>query len=90
MLSSSDHYDSLIVAILFLSYPVYVMLITLATFLLSAHWTAPLLLLVIPASAWAYVQLKQQLDLPFDEDMPGTEETSELIASVTKEEEQTL
>ncbi|MDO9373560.1 MAG: 1-acyl-sn-glycerol-3-phosphate acyltransferase [Ferruginibacter sp.] len=66
ILASSDHFDSVVVAMLFLTYPVYVSLLTLTAFLLTGQVASLLLLLLVPFTAWAYVQLKQQLDVQVD------------------------
>jgi len=58
----SDHYDSLMVAILLLSYPLYVVLTAIITFLVTQQVISFLLLLILPLTAWAHVQLKKQLD----------------------------
>ncbi len=59
---STDHFDSLVVAILFLSYPIYVCLFTLVLFLITAHWSALLLLIIFPITAWSFMHLKKQMD----------------------------
>jgi 1-acyl-sn-glycerol-3-phosphate acyltransferase len=56
--SSTDHYDSVLTGILVLAYPLYVLLIIL---LLLAYITTAwifLLFIVIPFTAWSYVQVK--------------------------------
>jgi len=60
--SDNDHFDSLVISILFLAYPLYVMAITLSTFVITRNWYSLLLLLILPATAWAHVQLKKQMD----------------------------
>ena len=57
-----EHYDSVVVAILLLAYPLYLLLLTGITFYITCRWESFLLLAALPFSAWAYVQLKQQLD----------------------------
>ena len=47
---AQDHYDSLIVGLLFLSYPIYVLLLTLTVFFIIQNWIAFFLLLFIPAT----------------------------------------
>ena len=59
---SSDHFDSVIIALLFFAYPLYVGLVTLMAFLWSGCWYAFLLLVVFPFTAWAHLQLKRQMD----------------------------
>lgn len=58
----SDHFDSIMVAILFVIYPVYLILLIILVFLFTKSWWALSLFLVLPFCAWAYVQLKSQLD----------------------------
>ena len=58
----TDHYDSIVVGLLLLLYPLYLLIITLVVFLISKQWLSLLLLLVIPFTGWAYIQLKKQLD----------------------------
>jgi 1-acyl-sn-glycerol-3-phosphate acyltransferase len=58
----TDHYDSVITGILFLIYPLYLLLlVTIATQWLSLYFSLSLLL-IIPFTAWSYTQLKPQLD----------------------------
>ncbi|MEI9956967.1 MAG: 1-acyl-sn-glycerol-3-phosphate acyltransferase [Ferruginibacter sp.] len=58
----TDHFDSVMVGILMLFYPLYVLLISLIVFAFTHSAWAFLLLLVLPFTAWAHVQLKRQLD----------------------------
>ncbi|MEQ1675373.1 MAG: 1-acyl-sn-glycerol-3-phosphate acyltransferase [Chitinophagaceae bacterium] len=58
----NDHYDSVMTGILIFLYPVYVILIILSTFLFINSWWVISLLLIIPFTAWSYVQLKSQTD----------------------------
>ncbi|MEO5564080.1 MAG: 1-acyl-sn-glycerol-3-phosphate acyltransferase [Chitinophagaceae bacterium] len=58
----SDHYDSVMVAILFFIYPLYLLVIILPLFLITKSWWTLLLFLLLPFCAWSYVQLKPQLD----------------------------
>ena len=58
----NDHFDSLMVAILFLGYPVFLISISLLVFLISRQYNSFLLLLIFPFTAWAHLQLKKQLD----------------------------
>ena len=60
--NSTDHYDSLVVGLLFLAYPLYVGMVTFVTFLITGQWYSLLWLLILPATAWAHLQLKKQLD----------------------------
>lgn len=58
----SDHYDSVLIALLVLLYPVYLLLVTFILCLITGNWSGILVLIVFPFTAWAYVQLKGQLD----------------------------
>jgi 1-acyl-sn-glycerol-3-phosphate acyltransferase len=59
--SDNDHYDSVLTGILLFAYPLYLLLLTLAVFFTTASWLAFLLLILLPFTAWSYVQLKPQL-----------------------------
>jgi len=54
----NDHFDSIMVAVLFIIYPLYLILLITLTFLFTKSWWALSLFLVLPFCAWAYVQLK--------------------------------
>ena len=58
----NDHYDSLIVALHFFAYPVYLLLVTGLVVFLTFNWWSLLLLIALPFTAWSFVQLKPQLD----------------------------
>jgi 1-acyl-sn-glycerol-3-phosphate acyltransferase len=53
---AKDHYDSIMVGLLFFVYPVYVALFSLFVFAATGHAVAFLLLAAIPFSGWSYVQ----------------------------------
>jgi 1-acyl-sn-glycerol-3-phosphate acyltransferase len=59
---NNDHYDSVLVALLLFSYPFYVLLITLIVLILTHNSFSWLLIIALPLTAWAYVQIKPQLD----------------------------
>jgi 1-acyl-sn-glycerol-3-phosphate acyltransferase len=59
---NNDHYDSVLVALLLFTYPLYVALISIIIFLLTHNPFSWLLIILLPFTAWAYVQLKPQLD----------------------------
>jgi hypothetical protein len=59
---NNDHYDSVLVALLLLIYPCYVIVLTLTVILVTRNFYFLLLTVAFPLSAWAYVQLKPQLD----------------------------
>lgn len=54
-----DHYDSVTAGLLFLLYPVYLLLICLLAGWLIG-WYAALVFIVLPFCAWSYVQVKKQ------------------------------
>src|ERR1051325_730639 len=58
----NDHYDSVLVASLLFIYPLYLVLLTAIAILLTKNFYFLLLTFALPFTAWAYVQLKQQLD----------------------------
>lgn len=58
--SKTDHFDSVTTGILLFAYPVYLLLLVLGCWLLIKSWWVMLLLLIIPFTAWSYVQLKKQ------------------------------
>jgi 1-acyl-sn-glycerol-3-phosphate acyltransferase len=60
--SGTGHYDSVMAGLLFLSYPLYLLLLVLIAFLITGSGWSWLLLLIVPFTAWSYVQLKDQLD----------------------------
>lgn len=57
----NDHYDSVLIAILLLTYPIYLLLLTLAASFWAGGWSL-LLFLLLPFTAWSYVQVCRQLD----------------------------
>lgn len=58
----TDHYDSVMVAILLFAYPLYLLLLTSVILLLTGNWWFTLLLILLPFTAWSFIQLKPQLD----------------------------
>lgn len=58
---SKDHYDSIMTGLLFLFYPLYVLAITMAVFLISKSLYSLLILVLLPFTAWSYLQLKRQI-----------------------------
>ena len=61
-INHTDHYDSLLITLLVLLYPFYLALITFLVFWSTRSWMSLLVLLILPFTAWAYVQLKGQMD----------------------------
>ncbi len=58
----TDHYDSVITGILLITYPLYLIFITVILLLITYSWWCLLVFPVFPFTAWAFVQLKSQLD----------------------------
>lgn len=58
----TDHYDSVITGILLITYPLYLTLISVFLLLITCSWWYLLAIPVFPFTAWAFVQLKPQLD----------------------------
>ncbi len=58
---AKDHYDSIVVGLLFTLYPIYLLGITITVYCgVGSLWTL-LLLLFIPFTAWSCLQLKRQV-----------------------------
>ncbi len=62
LVPDEGHYDSVMAGLALLIYPFFVLLITLLTVWLSSSWYGLTLLILVPFTAWAYIQLKPQLD----------------------------
>ncbi|MEO6668414.1 MAG: 1-acyl-sn-glycerol-3-phosphate acyltransferase [Ferruginibacter sp.] len=55
-----DHYDSVMVGLLFILYPFYLLLVSFAVYLaIGGYWWASCFLL-LPFCAWSFVQIKKQ------------------------------
>lgn len=61
---NNDHYDSMIVSSLLFLYPFYVIILVALAIVLTDNFYFLLLTVALPFTAWAYVQLKRQLDKP--------------------------
>lgn len=59
--SNNDHHDSIIIAILFIFYPLYLLLFTCIAIAVSGSWYGLLTILLMPFLAWSYLQVKKQL-----------------------------
>ena len=57
--AGTDHYDSVLLAVLLLTYPLYLLLLLLTGLLLAGNW-GWLTFVVLPFTAWSYVQVKRQ------------------------------
>ena len=62
LIKEEGHYDSKLVAFLFVLYPVFLLILSLIVFFITSNWFSLLLILILPFTAWCYVQLKKQLD----------------------------
>lgn len=58
----NDHYDSVLIALLLVSYPLYLLMLTALAWLIVPTTLVFLLPLLLLFSAWCFVQLKPQLD----------------------------
>ena len=58
---ANDHYDSIVVGLLFFFYPLYVVALTWLVYYLTGSLWALLLMLVIPATAIAYLHSKNTI-----------------------------
>jgi 1-acyl-sn-glycerol-3-phosphate acyltransferase len=58
--SHTDHYDSILVGILFLSYPLYLFLTSLLTYCLLGGFYWLSVFIILPFCGWSYMQLKKQ------------------------------
>lgn len=58
---ANDHYDSIAVGLLFILYPIYLVAITVIIYFITKSFLALLILLLIPFTAWSYLQLKKQI-----------------------------
>jgi 1-acyl-sn-glycerol-3-phosphate acyltransferase len=58
---AEDHYDSILVGLLFFLYPFYLTAITLLTFYFTKNPLSFLLPLILPFTAWGHLQLKKQV-----------------------------
>ena len=56
----NDHFDSVMVGLLFILYPFYLLLTGLLVYLIIGSWYWLLVFIVLPFCAWSYVQVKQQ------------------------------
>lgn len=58
----NDHYDSVMAALLLFIYPSYLLLITFLVYTITDSTFSFWLLLVLPFTAWSFVQIKPQID----------------------------
>ena len=62
LIKEEGHHDSKLVAILFILYPVFLLIVGFTLFSFTGNWFSLCTLLILPFTAWAFVQLKKQLD----------------------------
>ena len=62
LIKEEGHDDSKLIGFLFIFYPVFLLLLSGIVFYITGNWFSFSLLLVLPFTAWSYVQLKKQLD----------------------------
>jgi hypothetical protein len=58
----NDHYDSILMALLLFTYPFYLFLLSVLVYVFTKSILSFLLLFLMPFTAWAYVQVKKQVD----------------------------
>lgn len=59
-LKEPGHYDSVVLGILLLTYPLYLLLLTFLFFVFTKSFWSYAILILLPFTAWAYVQIKRQ------------------------------
>ncbi len=62
LIKEEGHYDSIVIGFLFVLYPVYLLTLSIVGIYITGNWFFILLSLLLPFTAWSYVQLKKQLD----------------------------
>jgi 1-acyl-sn-glycerol-3-phosphate acyltransferase len=62
IVKEAGHFDSIMTGMWFFCYPVFLLLLTAIIYFVTNSLFSILLLIVLPFTAWAFVQLKQQLD----------------------------
>lgn len=58
----NDHFDSVLIGLLFILYPFYLILTGLLIYIFIGCWWWALTFIVLPLCAWSYVQVKHQFD----------------------------
>lgn len=58
----NDHYDSVMTGILLFTYPLYILFLISVLWIITGCWWSISAILILPFTAWSYVQLKPQLD----------------------------
>ncbi len=62
LIKEEGHFDSKMVGLLFFLYPLYILMLFVVCLGVTNSWMSIFLFLLLPFTAWAYVQLKKQLD----------------------------
>lgn len=62
LVKEDGHDDSKMIGFLFVLYPLFLLILSAVTFFITGSWFSFLLLLLLPFTAWSFVQLKKQLD----------------------------
>ena len=62
LIKEEGHHDAKLVALLFILYPVFLLIVSFTLLSFTVNWFSLLTILVLPFTAWAFVQLKKQLD----------------------------
>ncbi|MEP7377810.1 MAG: 1-acyl-sn-glycerol-3-phosphate acyltransferase [Chitinophagaceae bacterium] len=60
--ADNDHFDSIMAAVLLVTYPIYLLIISSFTYYITGYLFSFLLLFLMPLTAWCYVRVKSQLD----------------------------
>ncbi len=55
-----DHYDSVVIGLLFLLYPLYLLVISIILFAVLGNWYWMIVFILMPFLAWSFIQLKKQ------------------------------
>ncbi len=58
----TGHYDSVITALLLILYIPFLLLMTATLWVISGYWYSLFLIILMPFTAWAFVQIKKQID----------------------------
>lgn len=62
LIKEEGHHDAKLVALLFILYPLFLLIVGFTLLSFTGNWLSLLSILVLPFTAWSYVQLKKQLD----------------------------
>jgi 1-acyl-sn-glycerol-3-phosphate acyltransferase len=62
LIKEDGHDDSKMIAFLFILYPVFILAVSVVLFFITGSWLSFLCFLLLPITAWSFVQIKTQLD----------------------------